>query len=208
MADPSRRIPLPGVEPTWYPPPPPKGARPVPKVPIPPPPFAREPHGNPAALLVGAGILAFVAAIAATCLASCLTPAQLAADGPAIEAGMAAACPAASLIPVAGPFIAAACQGEEAAVASAVKQANAELAAASPDAGAPADAKTLRPLYRTRHGRRRVVGYASACLCAAAQRHLDAIDASDAGSPVTVALPQAPAVVPVSPADAGAKGGR
>lgn len=162
---------------------------------------ASSPSHAPAGPLLLAGALVLALGTLVSGLSGGCTAAQLAADGPALEAGMAVACPALTAIPLAGPFVASACQGAEADVSAAVSKAAAELAAA--DAGAPsaADARDLRPLYATRGGRRRVVGYASACLCAAAQHHLDAM--GDAG----------PDAVPLdasaqSPADAGTEGGR
>lgn len=137
-------------------------------------------HGPACLTRRAAASLIAALAHAALTLSGCgpITPAGAA----AIEAANAVACQSLSFIPIAGPIVAAACAGEEAALAAALNAALAkQAAAASVDGGVTVSksavlAKALGPqtaVYALRSKVRKHIGYVPASLAVDVQLELD-----------------------------------
>jgi hypothetical protein len=123
-------------------------------------------------------------------VAACVNGKLAPATATALEAGLALACPEEAAIPVAGPFLVAACPGQEALLAAVVARVSAQPAAlvlapsaAPPDAGAVVVARKVPLVVVDSTGRLIHCGYAEPAAAQAIQRALTPAPAVSASAP-------------------------
>ena len=156
---------------------------------------SHDPHASHHPAEIAA--LALCGIVIATVLAlmtftSCVNGKMAPATATALEAGLALACPEEAAIPVAGPFLVAACPGQEALLAAVVAKVSAQPAAlvlasyaAPPDAGAVAAvvARKVPLVVVDSTGRLIHCGYAAPAAAQAIQRALTPAPAVSASAP-------------------------